>query len=510
MAFPLPVARLRWLPLALAALVGVALLAVPAEAPAAPKKPAQTKKKTKTSKKKPSPFPTISKVTPARARVGETLTIRGRNYLVGKNRTTVVFKRDGKRAIFVKAQVSTKTMLKVTVPKALEEQLGVKNGVPLFTRYRLRVGAKRFGKRYTANKLIVGPEAKPTVNVEECAKVLAGADPGGDLDNDLLTNAEERAIALMNPCDPDTDRDGMTDGWEFYSAKDLNQRAIPYPGKRPWPNPLMPDAGSDYDGDGLRAKQEHDLWAQFGRPYQTLANREDLLYSDGTKTSNGPGPSQLADLPTLQANAAACGYTVVPPNLGYMGIGYVNPSVPVEDNEKDADHDGLNNWAEANGWMQQAWWLAIFKDEKPYPLRGFQDLDPIDGDVDGDGCLDGLDDQDADDWPNWMEHGEHYTTWFDGATQMGVFSAVGDFPSWFGWANDVPTGPLPFAAHPFNPCLPETTSRTCSTYNTKDYPPFSPEYDDGCVVSSTYRGRTIGVWLWNHVKDEIWRGICPP
>lgn len=504
----MPVARLRWLLLALVALVGVGLLAAPIEASAAPKKPAKAKAKKKKAK---PPFPTISQVTPDRARVGETLTLRGRNYLVGKNRTTVVFKRDGKRAIFVKASVSTKTMLKVTVPKQLEGQLGVKDGVPLFTKFRLRVGAKRFGQRYTANKLTVGPEAKPTVNVEECAKVLAGGDPGGDLDNDLLTNAEERGMALMNPCDPDTDRDGMTDGWEYFSAKDLNQRAIPYPGKRPWPNALMPDASSDYDGDGLRAKQEHDLWAQFGRPYQTLANREDLLYSDGTKTSNGPGPSQLADLSVLQANASNCGFTIVPPNLGYMGLGYIDANVAVEDNEKDADQDGLNNWAEANGWMQQGWWRGVFQEEKPYPLREFQDLNPIDGDVDGDGCLDGLDDQDADDWPNWTEHGEHYTTWFDGATQMGVFNAIGDFPSWLGWANNVPTGPLPFAAHPFNPCLPETTSRTCSTYVTPEYPPFSPDYQDGaCTTTSTYRGRTITVWIWNHAKDELWQGSCPP
>ena len=31
--------------------------------------------------------------------------------------------------------------------------------------------------------------------------------------------------------------------------------------------------------------------------------------------------------------------------------------------------------------------------QSPYPLRNFADLSPIDGDIDGDGCLDGLDDQ---------------------------------------------------------------------------------------------------------------------
>ena len=35
----------------------------------------------------------------------------------------------------------------------------------------------------------------------------------------------------------------MTDGWEFYSAKDLNVKAVPYPGKRPFPNALDPSDG---------------------------------------------------------------------------------------------------------------------------------------------------------------------------------------------------------------------------------------------------------------------------
>lgn len=501
MASPLPVARLRWLVLALAVLVGACLLATAAAAA-----PAKAKEKAKPA------FPTISKVSPERARVEETLTIRGRNFLVGKNRTTVVFKRDGKRAIFVKAQISTKTMLKVTVPKTLETQLATKDGYPLFTKFRLRIGAKRFGLRYTANKLSVGPAAQPGVNVDECAKVRTGGDPNGDLDGDFLTNNEELKLRNpLNPCAADTDGDGLTDGWEFYSAKDLNQRAVPFPAKRPFPNALDPeDANFDYDGDGLRAKQEHDLWAQFGKPSQTMENRDKLLYSDGTKTSDGPGPNQLADLSVLQANAAGCGDTVVPPNLGYMGAGYVDPAIAVEDDEKDADHDGLTNWAEANGWMQQAWWRGVFSDEKPYPLRNFQNLDPIDADVDGDGCLDGLDDQDADDWPNWTEHGEHYTTWFDGATQWGAFGAIGDYPAWAGWADNVPWGPTPFASHPFNPCLPETTSRSCSKYVTPDYPPFSPDYQDACRTTSTYRGRTIAVVIWNPAKDQLWNGTCPP
>ena len=32
----------------------------------------------------------------------------------------------------------------------------------------------------------------------------------------------------------------MSDGWEYYSAKDLNIKAVPFPGKRPYPNALDP------------------------------------------------------------------------------------------------------------------------------------------------------------------------------------------------------------------------------------------------------------------------------
>lgn len=481
--------------------------------------PADAASKKKKAKKVTAKFPTISSITPERARVGETLTIRGKNYLVGKKKTTVVFKRDGKKPIFVKATLSTKTMLKVEVPKTLETMLSTYKGYALYTKFRVRIGAKRFGKRYTANKLTVGPVAEPGVDIDECARVRLGNNPGGDLDGDFLTNAEELGFTYpTNPCAADTDGDTLADGWEFFSAKDLNQAALPYPRKRPFPNPLDPDQKLDYDGDGLRAEQEFALWNTFGRPYQTMANRNQLLYSDGTQTSSGPGPDQLANLATLQAGAAACGDTVVPPSLGYLGRGYADPSVPVEDDEKDADHDGLNNWAEANGFMTQAWWKEIFAGELPYPLRNFADTDPVDADVDGDGCIDGLDDQDADDWPNWMEHGDHQTTWVDEVTLGGgpltqwlpFAGPGGSFPSWAGWADAANNGVLPFAAHPFNPCLPETTSRTCSKY-VRGWPPFNDAYQvSGCEMSVTYRARAITVWVWDAENDGPWAGSCPP
>lgn len=489
---------------ALLALVAVGLLA--ALLPVAPAE-------AKTKKKATPAFPTITKVTPNRARVGQQLTIRGKNYLVGKGRTTVVFKRPGKAPVFIKADLSTKTLLKVTLPKSLTTQLVTKDGYPIFTSFQLRIGAKRFGKTYTSGKLSVGPEVQADVDVDACAKVRTGTDPNGDLDGDFLTNAEELGLKNpLNPCTADSDGDTMTDGWEFFAAKDLNQRAVPYPAKRPFPNALDPaDSGYDYDGDGLKAKQEFDLWYQFGRPSQSMANRDQLLYSDGTKTSSGPGPNQLADLPTLQANASACGSTVVPPTLGYMGRGYWDPATAVEDDEKDADHDGLTNWSEANGTLTQEWWKGVY-DDKPYAYRNFQNTDPVDSDVDGDGCLDGLDDQDADDWPNWSEMDDHYATYIDGATTWMGFSAIGAFPAWYGWG-DGATGAIPFASQPFNPCQPNLLSRTCSKYPVAGdaWPPFTDAYKDtGCPGTVTFMGKTNYVYLWNPAEDDIWTGSCPP
>ena len=42
----------------------------------------------------------------------------------------------------------------------------------------------------------------------------------------------------LDPCKADTDGDSLGDGWEYYSGKDLNARAVPYPGKRRYANPL--------------------------------------------------------------------------------------------------------------------------------------------------------------------------------------------------------------------------------------------------------------------------------
>src|SRR4029078_4928762 len=51
--------------------------------------------------------PVVTRVTPMQVAIGQKLEIRGRYCLRGRNKNTVVFKRPGGKAIFVKAAIGT-------------------------------------------------------------------------------------------------------------------------------------------------------------------------------------------------------------------------------------------------------------------------------------------------------------------------------------------------------------------------------------------------------------------
>lgn len=63
-----------------------------------------------------------------------------------------------------------------------------------------------------------------------------------DLDNDGLSNDFEVSLGT-NFLEPDTDNDGMIDGWEYNNGFD----------------PFLNDSNEDVDGDGLTNVQEHTL-----------------------------------------------------------------------------------------------------------------------------------------------------------------------------------------------------------------------------------------------------------
>jgi hypothetical protein len=490
--------------------------------------------------------PTITKVTPKSVAVGETLTITGKYFRRGKAKNTVLFKRDGGKALFVKAGVSTTKKMQVVIPKTLEKYMAIKAGLPAPTRFRLRVLASKLGKAFTkaGASPIVGPE-KP----KDAAPGAGGpVNPDGDCDgdgiknsvdtdddNDLLPDTQEIALKL-DPCNPDTDGDGVEDGYEYQSAMDLNDdnyqeanKVIPYPGKRPYPNPLYADADVDYDGDGLTLSEEQALWRYTYTVNHTATRTlSPLSYSDGLQYSmSAPQAGTDRRVPTMPTSAYlppqifrgwadANGYGVV--NLhritGTWSTSY-DPSVRnnldsvdlfdvdrsggaptltstyfstpstgnqlysekyawdydndgfVSDDERDEDADGLTNYDEAHGRMVSAWWKSCYPSEQPYPID-YAGTSLTDADSDGDGILDGADDQDHDDVPNIMELSRNMAA--DVLPQAGCGSG----------ATGNSANPRKGFVQPFNPCLPDIESRTCERHPSlaKLYPPFDAAYHE--------------------------------
>src|SRR4051794_17819314 len=93
--------------------------------------------------------PKVTSVSPLELKIGDRLTIKGKGFLPGKNRNTVVFKADGARAVFAKAQSATKTKLVVKVPTKVAPFLKVSAGQPSATRFQLRVLARKLSPTYT-------------------------------------------------------------------------------------------------------------------------------------------------------------------------------------------------------------------------------------------------------------------------------------------------------------------------------------------------------------------------
>ncbi|HEY6890724.1 MAG TPA: IPT/TIG domain-containing protein [Solirubrobacter sp.] len=458
--------------------------------------------------------PVITKVTPATAAVNTQLTIKGKNFIRGKAKNSVLFRRDKGKALFVKADVSTTKQLTVVVPKTLEKYMNAEGSQPIPTRFRLRVLAGKLSKAYTAPKIspVIGPEkANGTGDGSGGAGVAPppdgdcdsdGIKNGVDLDddNDLLPDSLELSL-LLDPCSGDTDSDGVEDGFEYQSAIDLNNddyqspnQSIPYPGKTPYPNPLFKDADVDYDGDSLTLSEEYNLWKYTytvnGTSTRTLSP---LSYSDGTQyslsTLSGGNGTRVPSMPaasyappqTFRNWADMTGFRNV---AVYSPVTGLNPlgahtranydiydadhdgatTLPeqnywdydrdtfVSDDERDEDADGLTNYDETHGPASAAWWASCYSAEGTYPIT-YAGTKAFDADSDGDGILDGADDQDFDDVPNIMELSRNRASGFHGRQAACNGSATYDssYPPTT-WVN------------PFNPCLPDWLSRTCTRH----------------------------------------------
>jgi hypothetical protein len=462
--------------------------------------------------KKRKKAPVIQSVAPQNVSIGETLTIRGKHFVRGRYKNTVVFKRDNSKAVFVKAEIGTRKLLRVTVSDRLTDQLLVMDGAPIATPFRLRVLAKKLSKKFTTGALVplVGPEKPPVPEVPveglpdgdcDLDKVLNKDD--ADDDNDLLPDATEVALKT-DSCKSDSDEDGVTDGYEFQSAVDLNddeyrepQNIVPAPEKRPYPNPLFKDANVDYDGDSLNLGQEFALWKAYRNP---AAGLNDLVYSDGNQYSAygrdgagrrpggliGPDPNQkyvdfldwagdngyrsvwvrggvfdFLDINQDGAVSAAPAGTYLTSEQRYFDFDFDGK---LSDDERDEDADGLTNYDEATGRMTSGYWAGCYKKEKAYPITYFG-TDLVDPDSDGDLVRDGADDQDHDDIPNVWELSRNAAS---GRMVLGSCNDEG--------AVEDPS-PTKGVVNPYNPCLPYTDSRTCERHPSLAnlYFPFDPQ-----------------------------------
>ncbi|HVL95460.1 MAG TPA: hypothetical protein VM266_06325 [Solirubrobacteraceae bacterium] len=476
--------------------------------------------------------PVVTRVAPATPAIGETLTVYGKYFIRGKGRNSVVFKRDGAPAVFVKADVSTRRQIKVVLPAKLSEHLVVKDGTPVATPFRVRVLAKRFGARFTA--LSKSPHilpAKPPGSVDAPPAAAPDGDCDGDDvknsadlddDNDLLSDEFEKTLKT-DACKRDSDGDGVEDGYEYRAAVDLNDdeyqdpnRSLPYPGKRPYPNPLDgTDAETDYDGDSLSQLEEYKLWIYTIQSRGEPRSLASLSYSDGLQHSRFAREADGRRKPSVAALGydrqqeflawaadAGNGYSPVHVsgvnswwyeprqaydirdfnrdgtvsqerdlNLADDGKVYLRAEVTyydadqdgwLHDGERDEDADGLNNFEESHGCTSRPeWWEKVYTKETGYPVKyaGTRLDDP---DSDGDGVRDGADDQDHDDLTNVWECSRQ---------------AASGRPPTHPDADEAPADPKEGFVNPFNPCLPSQKSRTCNRYPNVDKPwaPYNPK-----------------------------------
>jgi hypothetical protein len=313
-------------------------------------------------------LPVITSFSPSQVPVNGTLTIKGRNFGRTVSANRVFFRRADGKVVRVRPRKASTKRLTVVVPSAITKLLTDDGtGGKKATRFQVAIFTKNLGK-YTSRSrspIILPAGTVPTTPLPGGTPGLppgataADCDADGtpnttdtDDDNDLIGDDTEGKIGT-DPCKVDSDGDGIEDGYEYFSALDLNGNNLPYPGTRPFPNPLdASDGGKDFDRDGLADADEFAAWIKFGS--HTLP----LNYSAGNANTGG---------------------------------------APIDGN-KDADGDGLANVTELARAATDP-----FNPARKLEVAGLFQLDWLNADSDGDTINDGADDQDHDGLSNIEE-----------------------------------------------------------------------------------------------------------
>jgi hypothetical protein len=163
----------------------------------------------------------------------------------------------------------------------------------------------------------------------------------------------------------------------------------------------------------------------------------------------------------------------------------------LDDAERDEDGDFLTNWDETVGPMGdgeagRAWWKGVY--DEPAFKTLFSGTDWLDADSDGNGVVDGLDDQDHDDFLNVEEitRGVKSRTKDnkDGGSRRGLW------------------------VEPYNPCLPSPNSRTCPPTLLLDADAWRPFKKDSTQSDPLPRwplyGRMLGTGTGDDISDVVY------